>query len=224
MGSWSSLHLLGAASVRERYGQDAVKMCFVPLRGYRRPDTRCITATNRVAPMIDQRMGNDCPSTATMKGSGSPNFPAIQGPIRAPIKPRAMDTTSPPRALPAMAFPTDPHTAAITITGLLANRRGRLLRRLDRCETSPTLGLPQSEHKRVDVLPVAASRTCRPACYPTCTAVIVGHDSAAPSPPLAPRLQGVECGAPPSVPMGLVVAVRALGRYWFEIVELPPDT
>ena len=55
--------------------------------------------------MIDHRTGNGCPPMLTMNGSGSLSIPATQGPSRAPMKPRTIETIRPPRALPAMAFP-----------------------------------------------------------------------------------------------------------------------
>ena len=39
---------------------------------------------------------------------------AIQGPMRAPMNPRAVETMSPPRAPPAIALPMAPQTAAMT--------------------------------------------------------------------------------------------------------------
>src|SRR5450759_1636356 len=71
-------------------------------------------ATKRAAPMMDHRIGNGCRSMVTINGSGSLSNRATQGPRRAPTKPRAIETISPPRTLPAMAFPMAPQTAAIT--------------------------------------------------------------------------------------------------------------
>src|SRR5689334_11161944 len=65
--------------------------------------------------MIDQSTGKECPLTWTSSGSESLSCCASQGPSSAPTKPMAVDTTSPPRAPPAMAFPIAPHTAAITM-------------------------------------------------------------------------------------------------------------
>src|SRR5512141_774767 len=72
-------------------------------------------ATKRAAPMMDQSTGNGCPLIVTINGSGSLSARATQGPRRAPMKPRAIETISPPRTLPAMAFPIAPQTAAITM-------------------------------------------------------------------------------------------------------------
>ncbi len=74
-----------------------------------------MTATKRAAPMMDHRIGNGRPLMVTMNGSGSESDRATQGPRRAPMKPRAIDTIRPPRTPPAMAFPMAPQTAAITM-------------------------------------------------------------------------------------------------------------
>ena len=66
--------------------------------------------------MIDHSTGKGCPLIWTMKGSGNLNRAATQGPRRAPMKPRAVDTMSPPRAPPAIALPTAPQTAAMTMS------------------------------------------------------------------------------------------------------------
>src|SRR3990172_1208070 len=75
-----------------------------------------MTATNRAAPMIDHRTGKGWPLMLTVRGSGSLSWTASHGPTTAPMKPRTMDTMSPPRMSPAMALPMAPQTAAMTMS------------------------------------------------------------------------------------------------------------
>jgi len=58
----------------------------------------------------------------TMKGSGSLSRPANHGPRRAPMKPRAIETISPPRTLPEMALPMAPQIAAIRMRSRTSKR------------------------------------------------------------------------------------------------------
>jgi len=47
--------------------------------------------------------GKGCPLMLTVKGSARWSRAAIQGPMRAPMNPRAVETISPPRIPPAIA-------------------------------------------------------------------------------------------------------------------------
>src|SRR5512143_3847355 len=77
---------------------------------------RWMIATKTAAPMIDHRIPKDCPLTWTTRGSASLSWWAIQGPTRAPMKPRTMETMNPPRTSPAMALPRAPQTAAMMMS------------------------------------------------------------------------------------------------------------
>jgi hypothetical protein len=77
-----------------------------------------MTATKTEAPMIDHRIPKGCPLMWTTKGSDSLSWVANQGPRSAPMKPRAIETISPPRTSPAIALPMAPHTAAIMMRSM----------------------------------------------------------------------------------------------------------
>lgn len=95
-------------------GPVTVPVSRLPSPVYRLPETSTTTATNRAAPMIDQRKGNGAPATWISNGSGKPIRRAIHEPSSAPMKPSAMETRQPPCVPPAIARPIAPAIAAIS--------------------------------------------------------------------------------------------------------------
>src|SRR5580765_176840 len=72
------------------------------------------SATNSAAPTIDQTIGNGWPPTLRTSGSDKWSCSATHGPKSAPMKPSAVEATSPPGPPPTSAFPTAPQIAAMT--------------------------------------------------------------------------------------------------------------
>jgi hypothetical protein len=71
-------------------------------------DRRLRRAIKRAAPTTDQIRGKECPPIRRSGKSGRSNLSAIKIPIRAPIKPRAIDARHPMFFRPAIFAPMAP--------------------------------------------------------------------------------------------------------------------
>jgi hypothetical protein len=78
----------------------------------RRPEIRLIIATNMADPIIDQRMGNECPPMLGENTNGRSKTRASHLPKSAPMNPNAIETRQPPWEYPAIVLPIEPHMDA----------------------------------------------------------------------------------------------------------------